>query len=137
MIDFTYFILSQSVHNIYMSSKTDLLSSKGHKVFESEIIKRIFQQDAAFCFRQSASDGCPNETLWERVPSMMKNHSSSLPKTMAFLFTPTNTRYPEFLHQCGGQLPANTNFNPRHKTEIFIHGYLDGVCRSAWMRVSI
>ncbi|XP_035207087.1 inactive pancreatic lipase-related protein 1-like isoform X2 [Stegodyphus dumicola] len=62
--------------------------------------------------------------------------NSSNPKqlTLAFLFTPKNSKYPEFLHLCDGKLPDNTNFNPKFKTEIIIHGYLDGACRSAWMR---
>lgn len=108
----------------------------GLKVFESDIIKRIFQQDPTFCFRSFTAEGCSNRSLWERVP-VPEYYTGPEPKTATLLFTPRNTRHPEFLHECGGQLPSNTNFNPRHKTEVFIHGYLDGACRSAWMRVSI
>lgn len=108
----------------------------GLKVFESDIIKRIFQQDPTFCFRPFTAEGCSNKSLWERVP-VPENYTGPEPMTAVLLFTPRNTRHPEFLHRCGGQLPVNTNFNPRHKTEVFIHGYLDGVCRSAWMRVSL
>ncbi|KAG8177210.1 hypothetical protein JTE90_019375 [Oedothorax gibbosus] len=92
--------------------------------FESEIVKKIFQQDPSFCFRPFEAADCNrwNETEFE--PN----------KTLAFLFTKKNPTNPEFLHLCGGHLPKNTNFGPEHKTEIFIHGYLDGVCRSAWMR---
>ncbi|KAG8177985.1 hypothetical protein JTE90_010880 [Oedothorax gibbosus] len=54
--------------------------------------------------------------------------------TEAFLFTRRNSRSPEFLHLCDWSLPNNTNFDPRDRTEIFVHGWLDGVCRSEWMR---
>jgi len=108
------------------------VSGKVLPVFESEIIKKIFEQDASFCFRPFESKGC-NETLWERYP-VARNITAPEPKTLAFLFTPKSTKNPEYLHKCGGQLPQNSNYNPRLRTEIIIHGFLDGACRSAWMR---
>lgn len=100
-------------------------------IFESELIKKIFQQDPSFCFRPFEATGCDQ---WNDTDGFETGSSEN--ETLAFLFTKKNPLNPEFLHECGGHLPKNTNFNPKHQTEVFIHGYLDGACRSAWMRVS-
>lgn len=54
---------------------------------------------------------------------------------MVFLFTPTSQDKAEQLHLCGGQLPPGSTYDSEANTEVFIHGWLDGVCRTAWMRV--
>ncbi|GIY75340.1 pancreatic lipase-related protein 2 [Caerostris extrusa] len=104
-------------------------------VLESEVVKKILQQDPSFCFRPSDITGC-NQNISNNTSS---NETStdifdSNKKTLVFLFTPNNPSNPEYLHQCRYRLPSNTHFDPKLKTEIFIHGFLDGACRSAWMR---
>nr|XP_042910512.1 uncharacterized protein LOC122271882 [Parasteatoda tepidariorum] len=114
-----------------------VLHVTGITIWENELIKKIFQQDPAFCFQPFKASDCAG-SHWISSPNNSRNaHESFLkPKTLFFLFTPKNPSNPEFLHLCGGKLPSNSNFDPLHQTEVFIHGYLDGVCRSAWMRVS-
>ncbi|GIX78365.1 pancreatic lipase-related protein 2 [Caerostris darwini] len=112
-----------------------LANTEGLAVLESEVVKKILQQDPSFCFRPANITGC-NQTISNDTPS---NETStdifdSDKKTLVFLFTPNNPSKPEYLHQCRYRLPSNTHFDPKLKTEIFIHGFLDGACRSAWMR---
>ncbi|GBM43938.1 Inactive pancreatic lipase-related protein 1 [Araneus ventricosus] len=110
------------------------LIQKGLVVLQSEFVKKILQQDPAFCFRPSNTTGCNEVLLREGSPDQTIDIFDPTRKTLAFLFTPHNPRYPEYLHKCHYRLPNNTLFDPKLKTEVFIHGFLDGVCRSAWMR---
>ena len=59
------------------------------------------------------------------------------PRTLIYLFTPKSPEVAEPLHECGGFLPPDTTYDINANTEIFIHGWLDGVCRTAWMRVRL
>ncbi|XP_042904901.2 pancreatic lipase-related protein 2-like [Parasteatoda tepidariorum] len=56
------------------------------------------------------------------------------PETQFVLFTPTNPDRAEPLHKCGGELPKDTDFDPDVETVLIAHGYLDGLCRTAWQR---
>ncbi|GFT61180.1 inactive pancreatic lipase-related protein 1 [Nephila pilipes] len=111
-------------------------SIKGLAVLESELVKKIFQQDPAFCFQPYNSTGCDGTYSNDIISSNLTNESvfEEHQKTLAFLFTRHNPSRPEFLHRCNYSLSSNTHFDTKFKTEIFIHGFLDGVCRSAWMR---
>ncbi|XP_042904904.1 pancreatic lipase-related protein 2-like [Parasteatoda tepidariorum] len=56
------------------------------------------------------------------------------PETIFALFTPTNPDKAEPLHKCGGKLPVDTNFDKDVDTIFVAHGWLDGLCRTAWQR---
>ncbi|GFQ75604.1 inactive pancreatic lipase-related protein 1 [Trichonephila clavata] len=109
---------------------------KGLAILESELVKRIFQQDPSFCFQPSHLIGCNGTDSNVSLDQKKEGAFEENPSTLAFLFTRRNPSRPEFLHLCNYSLPNNTYFGTKFQTEIFIHGFLDGVCRSAWMRVS-
>ncbi|KAF8792641.1 Phospholipase A1 member A like protein [Argiope bruennichi] len=109
-------------------------SAEGLAVLQSAFVKKILQQDPAFCFRPLNTSLCNDKIFQDVFSNQTADIFDPSRKTLAFLFTPLSPRHPEFLHKCDYGLPNNTLFDPKLKTEIFIHGFLDGVCRSAWMR---
>lgn len=75
-------------------------------------------------------------TLWESFTSKYPIYADTEPRTSVFLFTLKNPEKAEAIHECGGRLPPDSTYDPEADTEIFIHGFVDGVCRTGWMRVS-
>ncbi|XP_035225003.1 pancreatic lipase-related protein 2-like [Stegodyphus dumicola] len=104
-----------------------IFSTSAYDIFEG-----LFKQGAS-CFEPSDMEGC-NATLVDSFTPTHKGLGTNKPTTEIVLFTEDNPEKPEFLHLCGGKLPSNSKFNPEANTEIFVHGWLDGVCRTAWMR---
>lgn len=91
------------------------------------------------CFKKRDGTTCPPESDCIKPGIECKNStqccvSSSDPLVRFYLFTPSNKKNPEFLHECGGKLPRNTAFDRNLKTMILIHGVFDGPCRTAVWR---
>lgn len=99
-----------------------------------DILQGLLQQGGP-CFEAVKSSAC-GRTLVESFNPRNPNVVNDEPRTLAFLFTPRSPEAAELLHDCGGGLATGSTYDPDADTEIFIHGWLDGVCRTAWMRVS-
>lgn len=114
-----------------------LLSLLNNFLFASaaDIFQGFFKQSGP-CFGVTNLPNVCNRSLADSFRSRYLKSYSNKPETLVYLFTTSNTDNAESLHLCGGNLPTDSNYDPEADTEIFIHGWLDGVCRTGWMRVS-
>ena len=103
-------------------------------VLGQDPLQGIFRQGKP-CF-QTIKTGC-NGSLVDSFTPKSPNVVNLEPRTLVYLFTSMSPDVAEPLHECGGRLPPGTTYNISANTEIFIHGWFDGVCRTAWMRVRL
>ncbi|XP_042895825.2 pancreatic lipase-related protein 2-like, partial [Parasteatoda tepidariorum] len=106
-----------------------LLVSRGHAYdFFTGLLK-----EANGCFENVHYEGC-NTSIAEAYTAKTEQIGDNPPETIFVLFTPKNSEKAEPLHKCGGELPDDSDFDPEADTVLVAHGWLDGICRTAWQR---
>nr|XP_042911988.1 pancreatic lipase-related protein 2-like isoform X2 [Parasteatoda tepidariorum] len=109
-----------------------LLISLIAKISSYDLFEGLFQQRDP-CFEVVHGDYC-DTTLSEVYSPSYKGSNINNMDTQLWLFTAKNPEKGEPLHKCGGKLPEDTDFDTTVDTVVIVHGWLDGVCRTAWMR---
>lgn len=87
----------------------------------------------AICYRNEQPN-C-NQTfieVYKNLSRSINNHTAA--ETHFWLFTNKNPNEPEWLDKCGGNLPPNSNFNPKNDLVIIVSPYIAGFCEFAVYR---